>query len=97
LYYFARKGKVITREPRKIFIHEFEITKIELPVISFRIVCSKGTYVRVIANDFGRALGCGGYLSTLRRTHIGDYNVEDAMTVFDFLDHFKLSKENQSK
>lgn len=93
LYHFARKGKVISREPRKIFIHEFEITNIQLPVISFRIICSKGTYVRAIANDFGRELGCGAYLSSLRRTQIGEYKVENAMTVFDFLDKVKLMKE----
>lgn len=93
LYHFARKGKVIKREPRKIFIYEFEITKVEMPIISFRIVCSKGTYVRAIANDFGRELGCGAYLSNLRRTQIGDYSVEDAFNVFEFLEQFKLNKE----
>lgn len=97
LYHFARKGKVISREPRKIFIYEFEITNIQLPVISFRIICSKGTYVRAIANDFGRELGCGAYLSNLRRTQIGEYKVENAMTVFDFLDKVKLMKEKKSE
>lgn len=89
LYHFARQGKVIKREPRKVIVHSFEITKIELPVIHFSIRCSKGTYIRSIANDFGREIGCGAYLSSLRRLKIGEYDVDEAMTVFEFMDLFK--------
>jgi len=76
LYKYAREGKTIEREPRKVIISKFEIKKIELPDIHFEITCSKGTYIRVIANDFGDKLGCGGLLSKLRREQIGEYKVE---------------------
>lgn len=89
LYHFARKGKEIKREPRKISIYNFDITKIELPVVHFLITCSKGTYIRAIANDFGREIGCGAYLSSLRRVKIGEYDVNEAMTVYEFIDLFK--------
>lgn len=83
LYKYARKGIEIKRDPRKVSIYDFEITNISLPEISFKIKCSKGTYIRVIANDFGDKLGCGGYLSELRRSQIGDFKVEDALTFND--------------
>ena len=63
---------------RKVFIHSFEITNIELPHVDFRISCSKGTYIRSIAHDYGKALESGGHLSKLRRTKIGDFNVDIA-------------------
>lgn len=81
LYKYARKGIEIERSPRKVTIYNFSISEIKLPEISFRIECSKGTYIRVIANDFGQILGCGGYLSQLRRTQIGSYKVDDALTI----------------
>ena len=81
LYKLAREGREVKREPRQITIHSFEIEKIEMPDIYFRINCSKGTYIRVIADDFGRELGCGGYLKSLRRTSIGDYSVDNAFTL----------------
>ena len=81
LYKYARKGIEIKREPRKVFIEKFEIEKISMPYIDFNITCSKGTYIRVIAHDLGNALGCGGYLTSLRRTGIGNYKVDDALTV----------------
>jgi tRNA pseudouridine55 synthase len=80
LYKYARKGIEIKREPRKISIYDFKIKEISLPEITFEIKCSKGTYIRVIANDFGNILGCGGYLSQLRRTEIGNYKVNDAIS-----------------
>lgn len=83
LYHYARKGVEIERGEREIKISEFTITKISLPEIYFNIVCSKGTYIRVIADDFGQKLGCGAYLKLLRRTKIGPFNVEDAVTVED--------------
>ncbi|MEO5908661.1 MAG: tRNA pseudouridine(55) synthase, partial [Ginsengibacter sp.] len=68
-------------EPRKVTIKKFEITDINLPEVSFKVICTTGTYIRSLANDFGLSLGCGGYLSELRRTKIGNFKVEDAMTM----------------
>jgi tRNA pseudouridine55 synthase len=85
VYLLARKGVDVTLEPRKITISEFEITDIKMPVVSFRVVCTTGTYIRSLANDFGLALGCGGYLSQLRRTRIGNFKVEDAMSMQEFV------------
>ncbi len=79
LYEYARAGEEIEIKKRAVRILEFEITAVALPAIDFRIVCSKGTYIRSIAHDFGLALGSGGHLSALRRTKIGDYNVDIAL------------------
>ncbi|MCB9210179.1 MAG: tRNA pseudouridine(55) synthase TruB [Ignavibacteriales bacterium] len=81
LYKYARKGVEVERQPRKVNINSFLIHQIVLPNVDFEIGCSKGTYIRVIANDFGETLGCGGYLTKLRRTAIGPYKVEDALTI----------------
>ncbi|HKR03062.1 MAG TPA: tRNA pseudouridine(55) synthase TruB [Bacteroidia bacterium] len=91
-YKKARKGVDIKLEPKEIFIHEFEITKIELPLIHFRIVCSKGTYIRSVANDFGEALHSGAYLAALCRTRIGEFKLENAMTVEEFVEKFQMAK-----
>lgn len=80
LYEHARKGEEVEIKSRKVTIHEFEITRINLPEVDFRVVCSKGTYIRSLANDFGEALQSGGHLTVLRRTKIGDFSVEDAIT-----------------
>jgi tRNA pseudouridine55 synthase len=80
-YELARQGKEIKLDPRKITIKEFEITAIEMPVISFRVVCSTGTYIRSLANDFGVALGCGAYLSKLCRTRIGQFSLQQSFTM----------------
>ncbi len=93
LYKLARKGKSIKREPREINISKFDIKNISLPFIEFEITCSKGTYIRVIANDFGEKLGCGGLLSSLKRTYIGNYSVEKAINVDEFVNTMKKSKE----
>ena len=85
VYLLARKGIDVVLEPRRITINEFEITNIEMPVVSFKVVCTTGTYIRSLANDFGAALGCGGYLSKLRRTGIGNFKVENAMSVEEFV------------
>ena len=92
VYLQARKGIDVIIEPRKISIKSFEITAIEMPVVSFKVVCSTGTYIRSLANDFGAALGCGGYLSELRRTRIGNFKAEDAMSIIEF--EASLSSEN---
>lgn len=88
LYELARRGIEIERKEREIEIYNFEITKIELPDIYFQINCSKGTYIRVIANEFGKALGCGAHLSVLRRIKIGNYFVDDALTIDEFREQF---------
>lgn len=85
LYKMARKGKTVERNEREVTVSKFEIKEIKLPDISFEIRCSKGTYIRVIANDLGEYLGCGGLLSSLRRTNIGDYSVTDALSVEEFV------------
>jgi len=78
VYEMARKGVDVILEPRKVCIYAFEITAVALPVVHFRVVCSTGTYIRSLANDFGEALGCGGYLSKLCRTRIGAFELKDA-------------------
>lgn len=80
-YEFAREGKSIELTPRQVFVKSFAIEQIALPEISFRIVCSKGTYIRSIARDLGEHLGVGAYLAALCRTRIGDFRLEDATTV----------------
>lgn len=90
LYKIARAGKEVERNPRQIEVYSFEITGIDFPDIHFEISCSKGTYIRVIADDFGKELGCGGILSLLRRTEIGDFNVEDAFNLEEFTSMFSV-------
>lgn len=85
IYLLARKGVDVKVEPRKITISEFEITNIELPVVHFRVVCSTGTYIRSLANDYGAALGCGAYLSSLCRTRIGAFKLEEAIDMETFI------------
>ena len=92
VYELARKGKEVKLEPRKVYINEFEITLIELPVVHFRVVCSTGTYIRSLAKDFGEGLACGGYLSSLRRTRIGEFKIEEALSVKDFEDSLSPRK-----
>ena len=89
VYELARQGKEVKMEPRKISINEFEITSINIPVIGFRVVCSTGTYIRSLANDFGDALGCGAYLSSLCRTRIGEYKNSDAKDIHEFIRELK--------
>ncbi|HLP14718.1 MAG TPA: tRNA pseudouridine(55) synthase TruB [Bacteroidota bacterium] len=81
LYKYARKGREIERKPREVTISELDVTAIELPFVTFRIVCSKGTYIRSVADECGQKLGCGAYLKELRRTRIGNYHVGDAIRV----------------
>jgi tRNA pseudouridine55 synthase len=83
LYKLARQGKEVEREPRKIFIHAVRIISFDLPYLRLYIKCSKGTYIRSIAYDLGKQLNSLGYLSALRRTTIGTFNVKDALTVDD--------------
>ncbi len=85
VYLLARKGVDVVLEPRKISINQFEITGIQMPKIFFKVSCTTGTYIRSLANDFGEALGCGGYLSGLCRTRIGNFDLKDAISVEDFV------------
>ncbi|MBC7642336.1 MAG: tRNA pseudouridine(55) synthase TruB [Flavobacterium sp.] len=89
LYEHARAGETIIIESRKTTIHEFEITRIELPEIDFRIKCSKGTYIRSIAFDFGKAMNSGAHLIALRRTKIGDYHINNGTDIEQFVSGLK--------
>jgi tRNA pseudouridine55 synthase len=91
LYEHARAGETVEITSRKTTIHEFEITRIALPEIDFRVVCSKGTYIRSLAFDFGKALNSGSHLTTLRRTKIGDYNVVNAVDITRFEENLTAS------
>ena len=84
MYEHARAGIEVEIAYRKTTIYEFEITRIDLPEIDFRVVCSKGTYIRSLAYDFGKAMQSGSHLTVLRRTKIGDYNVDNALTPENF-------------
>ncbi|HEX8334932.1 MAG TPA: tRNA pseudouridine(55) synthase TruB [Segetibacter sp.] len=81
VYLLARKGEDVILEPRAVTIKEFVIEKVELPVVYFKVVCTTGTYIRSLAHNFGEALGCGAYLSALRRTRIGEYKTDDGLTM----------------
>lgn len=87
LYEFARAGETVEIKPRIITISEFEITNIDNLNVDFRVVCSKGTYIRSLANDFGKALNSGAHLSALRRTKIGDFDVKNAETIENFIEN----------
>jgi len=88
-YDLARAGKEVVLEARAVTVGEFEITAIKLPEVHFRVVCSTGTYIRSLAKDFGELLGCGAYLQELRRTKIGNFAVEDALTPQQWKDLWK--------
>ncbi len=88
LYELARKGETVDIPSRTIEIFEFEILSVNLPEVKFRVKVSKGTYIRSLAYDFGKALGSGGYLSELRRTKIGNFSVENAVTHQNWIDEF---------
>lgn len=81
VYELARRGEDVKLDPRPVTISAFAITAVELPVVHFRVVCSTGTYIRSLANDFGAQLGCGGYLSGLCRTRIGSFSLADAISI----------------
>lgn len=89
-YELARKGEAVNLSPRPVTISTFELTGISLPEIHFRVCCSTGTYIRSLAHDFGQALGCGAYLQELRRTKIGAYAVEDALTPEQWKTHWGI-------
>jgi tRNA pseudouridine55 synthase len=90
LYELARKGETTEINARTVTISEFEITKINLPEVAFRVVCSKGTYIRSLAYDFGLALNSGAHLSALRRTKIGNFSVDKALSMETFIEDLKV-------
>jgi tRNA pseudouridine55 synthase len=92
VYELARKGVDVKLEPRQVTISTFELTKIELPLVYFRVGCSTGTYIRSLANDFGEKLGCGGYLSSLCRTRIGDFLLKEAQSIEQLEEEIKATR-----
>ncbi|MDH3651646.1 MAG: tRNA pseudouridine(55) synthase TruB [Saprospiraceae bacterium] len=96
LYKLARAGKKVRPQPRKVQVHQLDITKIELPIVSFTVRCSKGTYIRSLAHDFGKRLGSGAYLSKLCRTAIGSHVLEDAWNLDELIDAIKNSAHEYS-
>jgi tRNA pseudouridine55 synthase len=92
LYEKARRGEEVERRLRFVTINEFEITAINLPEVEFRVVCSKGTYIRSLVYDFGRALNNGAYLSKLRRTRSGNFKIEDAFEVMELVNNIRSLK-----
>lgn len=91
---YARNGEELKLQPRKIVIKEIEILSFENPVLEIRVVCSKGTYIRSLARDIGKELKCGGYLTALRRTRIGDFKIEEAIKVDFFMENLNLFETN---
>ncbi|TKK69030.1 tRNA pseudouridine(55) synthase TruB [Ilyomonas limi] len=95
VYLAARKGEHVVLEPRPVTIKEFVITKIDLPKVYFKVVCSTGTYIRSLANDFGKALGVGAYLSSLCRTRIGNFLLGDAWSMNAFEEEIRSLIEKE--
>ncbi len=93
LYEYARSGKSVEIKAREVEIFQFEILSVKIPEVSVRIRCGKGTYIRSLAHDFGQKLGCGAYLSSLRRTRIGDFNVNNALHPKKFGEKLKSDGE----
>ncbi len=92
-YELARKGKEVEMKPRQVEIKEFEITRVELPEVDFRVVCSKGTYIRSLAHDLGKKLGGGAHLSRLVRTRIGEFHLREARSLEALLEQIKKERE----
>lgn len=95
VYELARKGVEVELKPRQITIHAFEIVSYEAPLVKFRVVCSTGTYIRSLAHDFGKVLGCGAYLSELCRTRIGEFELKNAMDMDQALEHIREHKDQK--
>ncbi len=89
LYKKARKGEKIEIDPRPVHISQFEFTNINLPEVEFKVSCSKGTYIRSLAHDFGKALRSGAYLKALRRTRVGDFSIEDAWNLDELVEYIE--------
>lgn len=91
---YARKGESLKLQPRKIVIREIELLSFQLPTITIRVVCGKGTYIRSLARDVGEKLSCGAYLTGLQRTRIGEYKIKNAMTIDFFMENLSLIETN---
>ncbi len=91
----ARRGESVELKTRKVTVSTFEITRIALPEVDFKVVCSKGTYIRSLVYDFGRSLNNGAYLSALRRTKSGNYEVSNAFGVMELVNHIRNLKDQQ--
>jgi tRNA pseudouridine55 synthase len=89
LYKLARKGKEVPRTAREVEIHHLEVINYTFPLLTLRIRCSKGTYVRSLAHDLGKVLGCGALLNELKRTAVGEFHLQQAMTLTDFVNRFQ--------
>jgi tRNA pseudouridine55 synthase len=96
VYELARQGKEVKIEPRTVTVSLFEITGIQMPQVHFRVVCGTGTYIRSLANDLGAALGCGGYLSALCRTRIGEFELSNAQSMEQFIEEIKAYREHEA-
>lgn len=92
VYKKARKGEEVKIEPREVTVYEFEITDYQLPEVSFKVICSKGTYIRSLVRDFGEKLQVGACLTSLRRTKIGNFSVSDADNLSDFVEKHRINK-----
>jgi tRNA pseudouridine55 synthase len=93
---YARENKEVVIQPKEVTVYSFLITRMELPEIDFKIRCSKGTYIRSLAQDLGELMGCGAYLSRLRRTQIGNYSIENALDMKPFL-HSRTAQDRSQK
>ena len=96
MYLKARRGEEVVLKTRKVTISKFEITRIELPEVDFKVVCTKGTYIRSLAYDFGKKLNNGAYLSALRRTRSGNFKVENAFEVLELVNHIREIKTEEN-
>jgi tRNA pseudouridine55 synthase len=96
-YEKARRGEKIKLEPREVFVRAFDITGINMPDVNFRIICSKGTYIRSLAFDLGRELGAGAHLASLCRTRIGDFRLENATELEDFIEKVRAFRAGNLK
>ena len=96
VYKHARAGEEIKLEPREVNVPLFELTRIELPEVDFRIICSKGTYIRSLVRDLGQSLGVGAYLHELRRTRIGNFTVDKAENPLEFLERIQKNRSNEN-
>lgn len=94
-YDLARQGKEVKLEPRQVHIREFEITAVRWPEVDFRVSCSKGTYIRSLAYDFGKTLGSGAYLNRLVRTRIGDFKLEEARNLLELVDEIHAERRGE--
>jgi tRNA pseudouridine55 synthase len=89
LYELARAGKEVERQPRHVDIPSIKITEINIPLVSFVVECSKGTYIRSLCDDIGKKLGCGAAMEALKRTRVGNFCIEDSITISELEENFK--------